>query len=160
MLCWDIARTDQPGSYVRGAAGPSNGPDDGARPTADPGGPRTGTTGPGQTGTEHGDATPRPPGPTGPGQPGTKHADTVLRPRRRHGGTDTTRPPGHGELKVSNRKIPAGHREGRTVPPPTYEGRLKVSGRTDPAGRNSTARALWEQLQRHGRRLGSLSSLA
>ena len=65
-----------------------------------------------------------------------------------------------GRLKISRRRIPAGHNEGRTVPPSTYGGGLKVSGRTDPAGRNSTATTLWEQLQRHGRRLGSLSRLA
>ena len=65
---------------------------------------------------------------------------------------------------------PPGHRRTRGHGPPvaeapranryTYGGGLKVSVRTDPARRNNTATALWEQLQRHGRQLGSLSSLA
>ena len=139
-VCWDIARPDQPGSDVRAPAGPSDGPDVGAKPTEGPDGSH--------------------PGSTGPGGPGTEHVDTAPRLRKHHGGTDTALLLPHGRLKISSQGLPAGHSKGWTVPPSTYGGGLKVSGRTDPSGRSNTATALWEQLQRHGRRLGSLSSLA
>ena len=96
----------------------------------------------------------------GNGPPGTKHVDTPPRVQGCHRGIGTAPAPAHGRLKISNRRHPAGLGEGRTAPPSTYGGMLKVSGRANPAGRNNTATALWEQLRRHGRRLGSLSSPA
>ena len=140
LHCWDIVRPDQPGPGVWAPVGPLNGPDVGVTPTEGPDGSHPGTMGPGLQGTEH--------------------VDTPPRLRRHPGGTDTTRPPPRGRLKISSRGLPAGCSEGRTVPPSTYGGGLKVSGRINPAERNNTTTALWEQLQRHGRRLGSLSSLA
>ena len=85
--------------------------------------------------------------------------DTPPRVRRYHGGTGTTLALPRGSLKISSRRLPARRNEGRTVPPSTYGDGLKESGRTDLAGWNNTGTALWEQLQRHGRRLGLLSSL-
>ena len=139
-VCWDITLPDQPEAGARSPVGPPNGPSVAATPTRPPNGSRAGAT--------------------GPGRPETKHVDTTPRVQRHHVGTGTAPAPTHGRSKVSNRRHPAGCGEGRTISPSTYGGRLKASGQTDPAGRNSTAPALWKQLRHHGRRLGSLSSLA
>ena len=139
-VCWDITHPAQPETGARTHAGSPNKPGVGTTPTGTPNGPRAGATGPGRPGVEHVDMTPRVQG--------------------RHGRSGTAPAPAHRRLKVSNRRHSAGYGEGRTVSPSTYGGGLKVSGRTDPAGPNNTATALWEQLQRHGRRLGSLFSLA
>ena len=154
--CWDIAHADQPEPGARNPAGPPNGPDDEATPTGPPNGSHAGATDPGRPETEHVDATPR--------------------VQLDHGGTGTAPVLAHGRLKVSDQRDPGGCGEGRNVPPSTYGGRLKVSGRNDlvgrdegrnvppstyggemkvssrdrPAGRNSSASALWEQLQSHG----------